>query len=55
MTPTDDIIEGEFRVISTGEPLPRRKSPNRRRTVARIALWNLAALIAAVFAPHVPG
>jgi hypothetical protein len=48
-----DIIQGEFRVVST-EPLTAwRASPNRRRAVARMVLWNAALMVALVALPIV--
>ena len=49
--PEADVIEGVFRVVAS-RPLPLHKSPNRRRLVARIALWNLAAVLAVVLVPR---
>jgi hypothetical protein len=47
-----DIIEGEFRVIGS-RPLPQwSRSPNRRRLIARVALWNAAAVLAVVLIPR---
>jgi hypothetical protein len=47
-----DVIEGEFRVVAS-RPIPaRRKSPNRRRLIARIALWNAAAVLAILVIPR---
>jgi hypothetical protein len=45
-----DLIEGSYRVVSTAD-LPRRPSPNRRRAAARIVLWNVAFMAAAVALP----
>jgi hypothetical protein len=49
-----DIIEGSYRVVST-RVVTARRSPNRDRLVARIALWNGALLMAAVFLPQLLG
>ena len=50
--PEAEIIEGEFRVIAS-RPIPaRRNSPNRRRLIARIALWNAAGVLALIFLPR---
>ena len=50
--PESDVIEGVFRVVASRPLPPLRKSPNRRRLVARIALWNAAAVLAVVLAPR---
>jgi hypothetical protein len=57
MNPANDIIEGSYRVISTRDPSSRpfRSSPNRRRAVARIVLWNLALLVVVIFTPVILG
>lgn len=47
-----DIIEGSYRVISTRN-LSWRTSPNRRRAVARMAVWNLALFAAVIAVPLV--
>ena len=50
--PQADVIEGVFRVVASRPLAPLRKSPNRRRLVARIALWNAAAVLAVVLVPR---
>lgn len=48
--PSTDVIEGSFRVVSTRD-VSRRPSPNRRRKVARIVVWNVALMAAVVALP----
>ena len=50
--PETDVIEGEFRVVSTRRLPHPRKSPNRRRLIARVAIWNAAAVLAVVLIPR---
>ena len=50
--PDSDVIEGTFRVVASRPLAPVRKSPNRRRMIARVALWNLAAVLAVVLIPR---
>jgi hypothetical protein len=49
----DDVIEGACRVIWTRDPPTLRSSPNRRRAVARLVVWNLALTAAVVALPLV--
>jgi hypothetical protein len=52
---TPDIIEGAFRVVSD-RPMARGwSSPNTRRRVARIVLWNCAVALALVVVPQLVG
>ena len=51
-TPSTDIIEGSFRVVETRLAPLNRKSPKRQRAVARIILWNVVLVSAAVVLPH---
>lgn len=46
--PDSDVIEGTYRVIASRPLPPLSKSPNRRRMIARVALWNMAAIALAV-------
>lgn len=53
-SPASDIIEGEFRVLATrDEPVRRtfRNSPNLRRALARIFVWNCALVALVVGLP----
>jgi hypothetical protein len=50
VTAADDIIEGTFRIVATGDA-PRRPSPNRRRAALRIAFWRSALLVFVVLVP----
>jgi hypothetical protein len=50
-----DIIEGSFRVIGTRDVPTARPSPNRRRAIARMVVWNLALMAVVVALPLMTG
>lgn len=46
-----EIIEGSYRVVWTRDLPSDRPSPNRRRAIARMVVWNVALVAAAIGLP----